>query len=57
MNVFKLLTVTVLAWGMIQFEEGYQTAGEWDNAIDQIKWVTDYLIKAEFKNFLYFFIS
>ena len=38
-------STTVLAWGMITFEEGYKIAGEWQNAIDSIKWVTDYLIK------------
>ena len=38
-------SATVLAWGMITFEDGYKIAGEWQNAIDQIKWVTDYLIK------------
>ena len=38
-------SVTVLAWGMISFEKGYKLAGEYNNGIDQIKWVTDYLIK------------
>ena len=38
-------SVTTLAWGMISFEDGYKSAGEWDNAVDQIKWVTDYLIR------------
>ena len=30
---------------MITFEDGYKAAGEWENALDSIKWVTDYLIK------------
>ena len=38
-------SVTTLAWGMISFEAGYKAAGEWDNAVDQIKFVTDYLIR------------
>lgn len=38
-------SVTTLAWGMLSFETGYRTSGEWDNAVDQIRWVTDYLIK------------
>lgn len=38
-------SVTVLAWGLIEFEDGYRAAGEYDNAIDSIKWATDYLIK------------
>ena len=27
------------------FEQGYRAAGEWENAVDSIKWVTDYLIR------------
>lgn len=38
-------SVTTIAWGIISFESGYKQAGELENALDQIKWVTDYLIK------------
>ena len=38
-------STTVLAWGIISFENGYIQAGELENALDSIKWVTDYLIK------------
>ena len=38
-------STTVLAWGIISFEQGYIAAGELENALDSIKWVTDYLIK------------
>ncbi|XP_078657278.1 endoglucanase E-4-like [Branchiostoma floridae x Branchiostoma belcheri] len=38
-------TITVLSWGMIEFKRAYEAAGEMANALDSIKWVTDYLIK------------
>nr|CAB3263574.1 endoglucanase 22 [Phallusia mammillata] len=39
-------SATVLAWGMIEFQEAYIDAGEWQNALDMLKWATDYFIKA-----------
>jgi len=39
-------SVTLLAWGIIQYRDAYQAAGELDNALDSIKWATDYFIKA-----------
>lgn len=38
-------TVTLLAWGMIEFEEGYRDAQEWSNALDNLKWGADYIVK------------
>ena len=38
-------STTVLAWGIISFEQGYIAAGELENALDSIKWVTDYLMQ------------
>ena len=29
----QAFTLNVLAWGMVEFKDGYQTAGEWDNAL------------------------
>ena len=39
-------TVTVLAWGGISFQEGYESAGQMDYLLDALKWGTDYFIKA-----------
>lgn len=48
-------SVTVLAWGMIEFESGYRDAGEWNNALSMLRWATDYLTKAHVSpNELYF---
>ena len=38
-------TITLLAWGMILFPEGYKLAGEYENGLAAIKWGTDYFIK------------
>ena len=38
-------TVTLLAWGMVEFSDGYKLAGEYRNGLDAIKWATDYFIK------------
>lgn len=35
----------VLAWSVVDFERGYKAAGQYQIALDNIKWVTDYLIK------------
>lgn len=39
-------TITIIAWGMLEFKEAYVDAGEWNNAVDMVKWGTDYFIKA-----------
>nr|WGC43860.1 GH9-2 [Procambarus clarkii] len=39
-------TATVLAWGLIDFADGYQTAGQTEYAQVAIKWATDYFLKA-----------
>jgi len=36
---------TVLAWGVIDFKDGYTAAGQLDQTLNTIKWATDYLIK------------
>ena len=38
-------TVTLLAWGMVEFSDGYKFAGEYWSGLDAIKWATDYFIK------------
>lgn len=42
-------SITVLAWGMIEFRDAYQDAGEWERALDMLKWGLDYLMKAHTK--------
>ncbi|XP_065851085.1 endoglucanase 16 [Euphorbia lathyris] len=42
-------TVTSLAWSTIAYEKELKAAGEYANAVDGIKWGTDYLLKASSK--------
>ncbi|KAL6629155.1 hypothetical protein ACP70R_028920 [Stipagrostis hirtigluma subsp. patula] len=39
-------TVTMLAWGAIDYGDGVRAAGEMGHALHAIKWGTDYFIKA-----------
>lgn len=39
-------TVTVLAWGLLSYREGYETAGQVEYAEAAIRWGTDYFLKA-----------
>nr|AGP76418.1 endo-beta-1,4-glucanase [Nasutitermes sp. NpEG] len=39
-------TATVLAWGMIDLEAGYSSAGALDDGRKAVKWATDYFLKA-----------
>ena len=36
---------TLLAWGGLEYPEGYQKTGQWGYLLSNIKWVTDYFIK------------
>ena len=38
-------SATTLAWGLIEFKSGYETAGEYAEAVDQLMWATDYFVK------------
>ncbi|XP_038057262.1 endoglucanase 4-like [Patiria miniata] len=38
-------TVTVLAWGLVEYRDAYLASGELDNMLDCIKWATDYFLK------------
>lgn len=44
-NFPQAAALTNLAWGALSFRTAYQSAGEWENVLEQIKWGTDYLIK------------
>ena len=39
-------TTLVLLWGMHLFKDGYESAGQLDEAYDMIKWATDYMLDA-----------
>ncbi|ROT73343.1 endo-beta-1,4-glucanase [Penaeus vannamei] len=39
-------TATVLAWGLVDFPAGHQTAGQTEYARAAVKWATDYFLKA-----------
>ena len=38
-------SMTLIAWGGIEFAEGIKKAGQWDYYLDTVKWGTDYFIK------------
>ena len=44
----------MLAWGLVEYRDAYKAAGELDNALDSIKWVTDYYIKAHTAKFEFY---
>ncbi|HEY6125391.1 MAG TPA: glycoside hydrolase family 9 protein, partial [Steroidobacteraceae bacterium] len=39
-------TATMLAWGIVDYRSAYTATGQLDTALDQLKWATDYFIKA-----------
>lgn len=39
-------SMTLLSWGVVEYREAYQSSGQLDEALDAIKWGTDYLLKA-----------
>lgn len=48
--------MTMLAWGMVDHQDGYEKAGQWDYALKCLKWGADYMIKVSLQNsFLYFY--
>ncbi|MGQ4649182.1 glycoside hydrolase family 9 protein [Lyngbya aestuarii] len=38
--------MTMLGWGVVQYGDAYRQSGQLDEALDAIKWGTDYLLKA-----------
>ena len=40
-------TVTTLAWGMIEFRQGYVLSGEETNMLNNLRWGLDYLLKCK----------
>ncbi|XP_050726714.1 endoglucanase 4-like [Eriocheir sinensis] len=39
-------TATMLAWGLVDFAEGHDAAGQTDYGLEAVKWATDYFLKA-----------
>ncbi|XP_042220403.1 endoglucanase E-4-like [Homarus americanus] len=39
-------TATMLAWGLIDFKDGYEAAGQMEYGEAALKWATDYFLKA-----------
>jgi endoglucanase len=39
-------SATMLAWSIVDYRSAYVSTGQLDTALDQLKWVTDYFIKA-----------
>lgn len=37
---------TYLAWGLIEYEQAYKDAGQYQWMLNQLKWINDYFIKA-----------
>ena len=42
-------SVTVLAWGLVEYKQAYEAAGQYGKVLSSIKWATDYFIKAHTK--------
>jgi len=38
-------TVTELAWGLLEFKDAYDDAGQLDYMYDSIRWPLDYLLR------------
>jgi endoglucanase len=43
-------TLTTLAWGGVEFTDGYQNSGQMDELLSAVRWGTDYLLKAHVTN-------
>ena len=42
-------SVTMLSWGLVEYKDAYEDAGELNYMLDCIKWPLDYFIKAHTK--------
>lgn len=38
-------TTTVLAWGVLEFEDAYRDCGEYANVLDALRWSYDYMVR------------
>jgi hypothetical protein len=42
----KAAATTLLAWGVIEYEDAYKKSGQYNYMLDNLRWVNDYFIKA-----------
>ncbi|KAF4323903.1 hypothetical protein G195_001864 [Phytophthora kernoviae 00238/432] len=42
-------SATMLAWSVVEYREGYEQAGQLEEIKDNLKWATDYFVKAHTK--------
>jgi len=42
-------SLTLLAWGGIQYGQGYRDCGEWERLLETVRWGTDWVLKAHTK--------
>ena len=47
-------TIYQLAWNVIEFKDAFKSVNEFEEAMDAIKWGTDYLIAAHPSKFLFY---
>ncbi|KAG7174916.1 Endoglucanase 1-like [Homarus americanus] len=47
-------TATMLGWGLVDFAEGQETAGQMDYGRATVKWATDYFLKAHTAHFEFY---
>ncbi len=45
-NLPMASTMTLLSWGVDQYRDGYERSGQLDEALDAIRWGTDFLLKS-----------
>lgn len=45
-NLPMASAMTLLSWGVEQYREGYERSGQLDDAMDAIRWGTDFLLKS-----------
>jgi len=45
-NLSTASTLTLLSWGVEQYRDGYERSGQLDEALDAIRWGTDFLLKS-----------
>ena len=46
----QAFAINILAWGMLEFKEGYQIAQEWDTALNIVKWGLDWLKNCHYQS-------
>ncbi|MEB3210668.1 MAG: glycoside hydrolase family 9 protein [Leptolyngbyaceae bacterium] len=39
-------SMTMLSWGVVEYREAYERSGQLDEALDAIRWGTDYILRA-----------